>query len=103
MDDDYMLLEPVRSILPHYGGIFQEVWQNRNRLREEGFDWWLISLERTWALLRSIDSPGWFERHRPFPVDSRAVIRLLSNFEGKPSEAAPMWRTLYGNFVGFSD
>ncbi len=101
MDDDYMLLESVQSILPYYSGTFEAVWKNRNRFWEADFDWWLTSLVRTYELLRPIDQPLWYDLHRPFLIDPRQAIPLLSNFENKPPDAAPMWRTLYGNFATY--
>ena len=103
MDDDYVLLEPTSRVIQGNGGTFQAVYQNRNRLTEENFEWWLTALERTHDLLLTTTTRGWYERHRPFLIDPKQAVSLLRNFEGAAPVRAPFWRTVYGNFVGWDE
>jgi hypothetical protein len=102
-DDDYMLLDPVTDVLPLHRGSWAEYIKNRNRMWEDGIDWYRIGMEATDKVVGRLPASTTmsYEVHRPMPFDPKRAVALLENFLHVPPDECPFWRSTYGNLVGW--
>lgn len=101
MADDYILTDPIDSVVPTWKSDWDSYYGVRNRLWEPGIEWLTTAMEATNTWVAGRPDAVCYELHRPMPIDPRACARLLERFLLMPVDRAPLWRSLYGNLVGY--
>lgn len=102
-DDDYLLMEPTSAVVASHSEPWGIYAARRNRLWEEGIEWLVQAMGVTDRFLGASVNARSYELHRPMPIRPRSAVRLLEKFEDREPENCPLWRSMYGNLVGYPE
>lgn len=94
MNDDFMILEPVEEITPHWRETVDE--GIRRYKKRGGMDLWIKGMNHVKEACEAlgIDNPLSYELHIPMVVHKQQMLDALAMIP-----PGPVWRTMYGNLA----
>lgn len=96
MNDDFFCMKPTTAIdtVRRAESLADQI----AALPANGTVWWTQSLIRTkeWLADEGHTDPHSYEVHRPFAIDTAAMVSALDRLSDEMAAPTPQWRTVYG-------